>query len=86
MYLLFIFILLPSQTAVIVSIDHTEVFQANIDCDLVQVKSAWLPSSVDIIRALEKIVKAFEDAVQVELVRARWEEIKRLQAQPVQTA
>ena len=38
-----------------------------------------LPSSDVIISSLEKIVKAFEDIVQVDLIRQRWEEIKKLQ-------
>jgi len=42
-----------------------------------------LPSSKIIITAINKILKAFEDATQMELIKARWEEIKRLQAQPV---
>jgi hypothetical protein len=42
-----------------------------------------LPGSVVIISALEKIVKAFEDTIQIQLIRERWEEIKKLQLQPV---
>lgn len=41
-----------------------------------------LPSSDVIISALEKIVKAFEDLVQVDLIKQRWEEIQRLQLIP----
>jgi len=41
-----------------------------------------LPSSDVIISSLEKIVKAFEDIVQVDLIRERWEEIKQLQNMP----
>jgi hypothetical protein len=40
---------------------------------------ALLPASVGIITALEKIVKAFEDMIQVQLIKKRWEEIKGLQ-------
>lgn len=39
----------------------------------------WLPTSEGIITALEKIVKAFEDTIQVQLIKERWEEIKSLQ-------
>jgi len=31
--------------------------------------------------AIEKIVKAFEDTIQVQLIKERWEEIKTLQVQ-----
>ena len=34
---------------------------------------------------MSKILEAFEDIVQVELMRVRWEEIKRLQVQPAHT-
>lgn len=44
-----------------------------------------LPSSDVIITSLEKIVKAFEDIVQVDLIRQRWEEIKQLQNIPALT-
>jgi|GEM_PF-3639941 len=39
-----------------------------------------LPTSEGIITALEKIVKAFEDTIQVQLIKERWEEIKTYQA------
>jgi len=39
-----------------------------------------LQSTAIIISALEKIVKAFEDTIQVELIRERWEEIKTIRA------
>lgn len=40
-----------------------------------------LPGSDVIISALEKIVKAFGDNTQIDLIRQRWEEIKVLQSQ-----
>lgn len=40
-----------------------------------------LPNSKIIISAMNKILKAFEDAVQMELIKVRWEEIKRLNSQ-----
>jgi hypothetical protein len=42
-------------------------------------ESNRLPGSDVIISALEKIVKAFEDTTQIDLIRQRWEEIKKLQ-------
>jgi hypothetical protein len=39
-----------------------------------------LPSSTDIIVALDRIIKVFENTVEVGLVRSRWKEIKRLQS------
>lgn len=39
-----------------------------------------LPSSEIIIHALDKIIKAFEDRIQVELIKVRWEEIKKLRS------
>lgn len=42
-------------------------------------ESNRLPGSDVIISALEKIVKAFEDTTQIDLIRQRWEEIKQLQ-------
>ncbi len=41
-----------------------------------------LPGSDVIISALEKVVKAFEDTTQIDLIRQRWEEIKQLQRTP----
>ena len=38
-----------------------------------------LPDSNIIRSAISKIILAFTDVVQMELVRVRWEEIKRLQ-------
>ncbi len=32
---------------------------------------------------ISTILKTFEDLVQVELLKVRWEEIKRLQVQPI---
>ena len=39
----------------------------------------WLPSSEIIIAALDKIFLALQDTVQMEAVRSKWEEIKKLQ-------
>ena len=46
-------------------------------------KKSMLPGSVDIIKPLERIIQAFENVVQVELIKVRWEEIKKLQSQPI---
>jgi DNA invertase Pin-like site-specific DNA recombinase len=48
-----------------------------------ELRTDVLPSSDVIISALEKIVKAFEDTIQVDLIRQRWEEIKVLQNAPL---
>jgi hypothetical protein len=37
-----------------------------------------LPSSTGIIKALEKIIKAFENPIEIEVTKTRWEEIKKL--------
>ena len=37
-----------------------------------------LPTSEGIITALRKIVKVFEDTIQVQLIKEGWEEIKNL--------
>jgi len=37
-----------------------------------------LPSSKIIVTTMNKVLKAFEDRIQMEVVRVRWEEIKRL--------
>ena len=43
----------------------------------------WLPSP-EILRATtDKLLRAFENVIQMELIRVRWEEIRRLQVQPV---
>ena len=39
-----------------------------------------LPSSEDIIQATNRIVKAFEDVMQVEVIKVRWEEIKDIKS------
>lgn len=46
---------------------------------MIKTFSIWLPTSDIIISALEKIVKAFENSTQIDLIRQRWEEIKKLQ-------
>jgi len=56
-----------------------EIFEASF------IAKTVLPSSDVIITSLEKIVKAFEDIVQVGLIRQRWEEIKQLQHAPTLT-
>ena len=38
-----------------------------------------LPSSESIIAALDKIFLALQDTVQMESVRSKWQEIKKLQ-------
>jgi hypothetical protein len=40
-----------------------------------------LPNPEIIIQATNRIVKAFQDTIQVELIKVRWEEIKKLQLQ-----
>jgi len=46
--------------------------------------SNWLPNPKNIItKALGTILSAFEDINQMEVIKVRWEEIKRLQVQPV---
>jgi len=41
-----------------------------------------LPDSEILRLTISKVIKAFEGGVQMELVRVRWEEIKRLQTTP----
>ena len=52
----------------------------------------WLPTSEGIIKlktsvevksALVKVVKVFEDTVQVQLIKERWEEIKTFQTSQI---
>ncbi len=38
-----------------------------------------LPSSEDIIKALNKIVEVFNNPIEIEVIKTRWEEIKKLQ-------
>jgi len=38
-----------------------------------------LPSSEDIIKAIEGIIKVFESPIEIEVLRQRWEEIKKYQ-------
>jgi SpoVK/Ycf46/Vps4 family AAA+-type ATPase len=40
-----------------------------------------LPNSTDIIVALNRIIKAFESPIEVEVTKTRWEEIKKLRIQ-----
>jgi len=42
-----------------------------------------LPNPEIIIATIEKALKAFENVIQMELIRVRWEQIKRFQSQPV---
>ena len=42
----------------------------------------WLPNPQIIIQTVEKLLKAFENVIQMELIRVRWEEIKRLSNKP----
>lgn len=41
--------------------------------------SYMLPKPEIIIATVEKLLKAFENVIQMELIRVRWEEIKKLQ-------
>ena len=43
------------------------------------ISSNWLPDPKIIIKSVDRIIKAFENVIQTELVRVRWEEIKRLE-------
>jgi hypothetical protein len=43
------------------------------------------PTSEGIIISLNKIVKAFEDTIQVQLIKERWGEIKTFQINPAVT-
>lgn len=40
------------------------------------------PNPEIIIPTINKILQAFENVIQMELIRVRWEEIKRLQLAP----
>lgn len=51
---------------------------ANLD-SFEPLRLSWLPSSEIIRTAIGKVILAFQDTVQVELVRVRFEEIKKLQ-------
>ena len=44
-----------------------------------------LPSSDDIIKALNRIVEVFSNPIEIEVIRTRWEEIKRLSKEPTLT-
>jgi hypothetical protein len=46
---------------------------------LVRLITTQLPSSTSIIEALNKIIKAFESPIEIEVTKTRWEEIKKLQ-------
>ncbi len=38
-----------------------------------------LPSSESIIKVLNRIIEVFSNPIEIEVVKTRWEEIKRLQ-------
>jgi hypothetical protein len=40
-----------------------------------------LPNSEGIIAALSRIIKVFESPIEIEVVKTRWEEIKKMQLQ-----
>jgi len=48
---------------------------------MVILTSYWLPSPEILKLSIDKILGSFDDVVQVELVKTRWEEIERLQSQ-----
>lgn len=55
---------------------------ANIDKgDMLYNNKLWLPNSTGIIVALNRIIKAFENPIEIEVTKARWEEIKKLSSQ-----
>lgn len=64
----------------IVDITYTPAFDVVMRRDMVRITDNWLPDSEIIISALGAIIKAFEDTVQVGLMRTRWNEIKKLQS------
>jgi hypothetical protein len=41
-----------------------------------------LPSSDLIIEAMNKIIKVFESPIEIEVVKTRWEEIKKIRSNP----
>ncbi|OGH48352.1 MAG: hypothetical protein A3G66_03940 [Candidatus Levybacteria bacterium RIFCSPLOWO2_12_FULL_39_17] len=50
---------------------------------LVRVRSIWLPNPEIIRTTIEKVLRAFENVIQTELIRVRWEEIKKLQVNTI---
>ena len=66
--------------------EYWPVVEALNQTNLGIISSNWLPDPKIIKTSINKILEAFGDKVQTELVRVRWEEIKRLQIQPIATS
>ena len=58
------------------------LFQHLVDNQYIRIRENWLPNSRLLRITISTILKAFEDLVQVELLKVRWEEIKRLTIMP----
>lgn len=58
---------------------YAPLFQKLLEAEKVTVSSNWLPSSKNFISAFTKITWAFSNMTEMETVKARWGEIKRLQ-------
>jgi hypothetical protein len=50
------------------------------DFHLPKKSNVRLPSSDDIIKALSRIVEVFSNPTEIEVVKTRWEEIKKLES------
>ena len=46
--------------------------------NMVRLMLVQLPNSTNIIVALNRIIKAFESPIEIEVTKTRWEEIKKL--------
>jgi uncharacterized radical SAM superfamily protein len=52
---------------------------------MARLRNLELPSSTNIIAALNRIIKAFENPIEIEVTKTRWEEIKKLQKEQIFT-
>lgn len=59
---------------------YAPLFQKLLEAEKVTVSSNWLPSSKNFISAFTKINSAFSNLTEMETVKARWGEIKRIQS------
>ena len=59
----------------------TPTFQTLLECHKVLKLEAQLPNPEILISIVEKILRAFENVIQTELIRIRWKEIKTLEKQ-----
>ena len=77
-YMRFFYDSLIVDNKVISGAKPTPILEALFSANMVRLLNAQLPSSEGIIKALNRIIEVFSNPIEVEVVRTRFEEIKKI--------